>query len=613
MHKLAGTAKPHYHVLSIGYLLLWNALGCLVATGILTSSLSAAENEMTIKRHYAYAGDRRIHYRRAGSGPPLVMLHASPGSSAGLLTLIGQLAKGHTVIAIDSPDYGESGPMGVDRPDMADYANALGPTLDALNLGRVDLYGTHTGGKIALQFAVQSPERVRRLVLDGVGIYTAEERESRIANYTPSLEPQWDGSHLIRTWAMRREMIIYAPWYDRSAQGRRLADLRTPAQLHEMAVDFLRAGAGYWRGYQAAFRYDTKAALKDVSLPTLLVALPGDSLREHLSRLDQVSKTVRVAPSVIDSLADHILQLLADDPLADAPPPPPVTPQAGVVRRDYVDASVGQLLMRRVGGHGKRPVVLLHSSPTSSKGLEPLLLDLGADRPAVTFDNPGNGDSAPLPGKPEIRDLAKVIVQVIGSLGFEDYDLYGTHTGALIAMEVAIADQSRVRHLILDGVTMFSEAETRDLLSNHVQPMRISWDGSQLLWAWNFLRDGLLWWPWYDRTAQGARVGFELPNPEALHERLVEFIKGGTTYHLNTRAAFAYPTRERLPLLSMPVFHCATETDMLAPGLAEAGRVTRNAKTRIIPGRGSPEDAAETVELYRRFLADQSLPGEQVM
>ena len=110
-----------------------------------------------------------------------------------------------------------------------------------LDLDRVHLYGSHTGGKIALEFGVRYPERVTGVFLDGIGLYTPEERASRIANYTPSLEPQWDGSHLTRTWAMRREMQIFSPWYERTAEARMAINIRSPEELHDAAVDFLRA------------------------------------------------------------------------------------------------------------------------------------------------------------------------------------------------------------------------------------------------------------------------------------------------------------------------------------------------------------------------------------
>lgn len=111
-----------------------------------------------IQRAYATTpSGRRIHYRRGGSGAPLVLLHASRGSSRTLEPVMETLAERHTVIAIDTPGYGESEPLAVERPSIADYRAALEETLDALNLTRIDLYGAHTGAKIALDLAVEKP------------------------------------------------------------------------------------------------------------------------------------------------------------------------------------------------------------------------------------------------------------------------------------------------------------------------------------------------------------------------------------------------------------------------------------------------------------------------
>ena len=235
------------------------------------------------------------------------------------------------------------------------------------------------------------------------------------------------------------------------------------------------------------------------------------------------------------------------------------------------------------------------------------MLQLGSDRPVVTFDNPGNGDSAPLPGTPEIWDTAAVLLEGIRGVGIEEYDLYGTHTGALAAMEVAIADPEGVQHLILDGITLFSPEQTQDYLDNYVQPMPVRWDGTQLLWAWNFLRDQSLFWPWYNRTTEGTRSGAGAGNAKRLHSSVVELLKGGTTYHLNYRAAFAYPTRERLPKLSVPTLICASETDPLREGMDEARQLAPDALVRVTPGRSTPEKAAVTLGLYRSFMADEPL------
>ena len=571
---------------------------------------SAEQTAVTeIKKHYAYAGERRIHYRRAGSGPPLVLLHASPGSSYGLESITRALAGQHTVIAMDTPGYGESTGLGLEQPEIDDYAKALVRTLDALNLDRVDLYGSHTGAAIALDFAYREPARVRRLVLDGVPMYTPEETADHLANYTPSLAPVSDGTHLIRGWAMRRNMFIFSPWYDNSVKARRIAEIPSAEAQQGMMIDFLRAGPEYYKGYGAAFRYQSLETLPDVTVPTLLDALPNDSLRKHIERSGDLQANVTIgdaSPDSIDPRGDlvgRILAFLAGDALPGAPPPVPVVPEPGVIRRDYVDTSVGQLLIRSSGTGNGRPFVMLHASPSSSAGLEPLVVAMANDRRVVTFDNPGNGDSAALAGVPEIWDSAVILGEGIDALGYEHYDLYGTHTGALLAMEVAIQRPKQVHRLILDGVTLFSETETADYLANYVRPLKVGDDGGHLIWAWNFLRDQALWWPWYNRTVSGSRMAGAAP-PERLQASFVEFIKGGTTYHLNYRAAFAYPTRNRLPMIKTPTLVGTTATDVLRAGNDEADSLLADSEVAIFPGRATQEKMAATVQMFSEFLAD---------
>lgn len=577
------------------HVILFAPLGSAIAAG-------HEDNAMTITRHYVYAGDRRIHYRRAGSGPPLVIVHPSPGSSFGVIDRIQRHSANHTVIALDTPGYGESEALTLERPTLTDYAQALVEALDALGLPQTDLYGAHTGAGIALETAHRFPDRVRRVVLDGLPVFTDAERQDYLDNYTPSLAPRWDGSHLITTWAMRRDMYVFAPWYERTRDARRKRDLPSADALHDVTVDFLRAGHGYWKGYHAIFRSDPTPALTEIRRPTLLLSRPTDALVGHLTRLDNVSAsvTLEVKAEDADGLAARFLA--RGRALPDAGPAPAVTPSADQVRRSYVEVDAGQILMRRVGPTSGRPLVLFHASPASSLGMESLMLAFAGERPVFTFDNPGNGDSAPLEGSPDLTDTATALVQAVRAAGIDDYDLYGTHTGAMIAMEAAIADPDSVRHLILDGITIFSDEFTQELLTEYVEPLETHIDGRHMIWAWNFLRDVGLWWPHYNRTIAGAEGRGGVGSPEGMHRGVVEFLKGGRTFHHNYQAAFAYPTAERLPLVKTPMLICASKTDPLRNALEPAKKIVPNAMVELTNGRGDPA----TLELYRRFMGSVS-------
>ncbi len=226
-----------------------------------------------------------------------------------------ELASVRSVWAIDTPGYGMSDPLPIPEPTAGDYADALAATIEAIGLHAADVYGAHTGAKIVLELAVRRPDLVRRLVLDGLGLYTPEERTELLDRYTPPLEPELSGDHLLRYWHMQRDMHTYWPWYRYEPSARMKRDLPDPPSLHRQVVDFLMAGEGYWKGYRAAFSHDTERALAEVSVPTLIVAWSKDPLRAHLDRFDP-SHWVRIeAPSSdghpVSALARSIVEFLS--------------------------------------------------------------------------------------------------------------------------------------------------------------------------------------------------------------------------------------------------------------------------------------------------------------
>ena len=567
---------------------------------------------MGISRHYAYAGDRRVHYRRSGSGPPLVLIHPAPGSSFGLEATMRALGEGHTLIAPDTPGAGESEALATADPTCEDYSSALAETLRALGCSRVDLYGSHTGATLALDFSVRFPEMVHRVVLNSLAIYHAEERADLLSHYTPPLEPDWAGSHLVRAWSMRQDMLLFWPWYRRSPSTRRAADMPTPEVLHDKVLDMLRAGTGYASVYRAGFRYKAAKAIREVTAPTLLTAAPDDPLADHLERLGETPESVtfgRRSGSERNELASTINEFLGDGVLPDAPVPPPVSFRAGTVRKDYAQTSVGQVMLRHTGEAG-RPLVLLQASPPgSSAGHDPLMLAMAQDRRCLTLDTPGNGDSAAVGGEPSMTDLAGVLAEALDDVGFEEYDVYGAHTGAVLGMELAITRPQRVRRLILDGIPLYDADVTQDFVDNYQPPMDIKWDGSHLVWAWNYLRDVSLWWPFYRREAATTRSG-TFPSVGNIHHSFVEFLKGAKTYHHNFLALWRYETAERLPEIKAPTLVCARPGDPWIVHLKKAAQLVPEAQIQEIEELGTPIHERyldlwappATLDVFRAFL-----------
>lgn len=273
-----------------------------------------------------------------------------------------------------------------------------------------------------------------------------------------------------------------------------------------------------------------------------------------------------------------------------------------MIRRGFVDIPGDrQVHYRTAGSGGPRPLVILHPSPGSAKMMEPLIEAYAETREVLGLDTLGNGDSSP-PGHPapDIAWFTAAHMAAIDALGIGEFDLHGGHTGATIACEIAIAWPDRVRHLILDGVSNFTAEQRADMLANHAPPLTIQPDAGHLLWVWNFVRDGFLFWPWYKRDKEHLR-GIEMPTTDSLHDKFVEVIKAARTFHLSYNAAIAYEKMDRLGLITVPTLLTCARNDMLLVYMDEIAALMPGAETYVSPGlRGAARD--ETMARFTGFL-----------
>ena len=111
-------------------------------------------------------GGTRIAYTRAGSGPPLVLLHGAPADSRTWQWMLPVLARDHAVIAWDAPGFGESSDID-DTWRAAQFADALAAFIAELGLERPHLVGHSFGTMIALSLIQRHPAGPGGLVLIG--------------------------------------------------------------------------------------------------------------------------------------------------------------------------------------------------------------------------------------------------------------------------------------------------------------------------------------------------------------------------------------------------------------------------------------------------------------
>ena len=243
--------------------------------------------KIEIQRNFVRIDEGQVHYRAVGSleskSRALVMIHASPASAYSLQPLIRALAlRGRIPIyAPDTLGNGDSCKPDTNAPDISYYADALVRQLDALGINEVDIYGTHTGGSIAMELTIQHPTRVRRLIIDGIGLYSEEEKIDMLENYAPEVKPDLMGSQFNWAWHFVRDQNFFFPWYKRVPEHQRNIGMSDPGRTHDTVVEVLKSITTYHHAYRAAFRYPKKERLRLIKNPILMIYEAHDPLYKY--------------------------------------------------------------------------------------------------------------------------------------------------------------------------------------------------------------------------------------------------------------------------------------------------------------------------------------------
>ncbi|SJZ96773.1 Pimeloyl-ACP methyl ester carboxylesterase [Chitinophaga eiseniae] len=130
-----------------------------------TTSTSDAQTVKPAETGYASTNGIKTYYEVYGEGTPLVLLHGAYmtiGLNWG--RLIPELSKNRKVIAVELQGHGHTEYS--DRAlSLATLASDVAGVLDHLKIDSADVAGYSFGGKVAYEFAIQNPERLRKLVI----------------------------------------------------------------------------------------------------------------------------------------------------------------------------------------------------------------------------------------------------------------------------------------------------------------------------------------------------------------------------------------------------------------------------------------------------------------
>ena len=234
-------------------------------------------------------GETRLFLRRAGNGPPLLLLHGFPQTHRMWRRVAPVLARRFTVVCPDLRGYGDSG-----CPDSDDahapyakraMARDMVTLMEQLGFSRFALAGHDRGGRVAYRLALDHPERVSRLaVLDVLPTGTVWERADvrfALAYWPWSMlaQPAPLPELLLRTGAAAVVDSALDGWgpepeaFEPAVRAAYAVPLRDPVHAHAVCEEY-RAAATLDREHDAADR----GAGRRIECPVLALWSAGGPL-----------------------------------------------------------------------------------------------------------------------------------------------------------------------------------------------------------------------------------------------------------------------------------------------------------------------------------------------
>lgn len=244
----------------------------------------------------------RIAYERAGSGPPLVLLHGYVGDGpATWRRQFEGLCGEFTVVAWDAPGAGGSS----DPPEsfgMAGYADCLAGFVGRLGLERPHVAGLSFGGALALEFHRRHPAIPRTLTL-----------VSAYAGWGGSLPPDVADQRL-------RQALMLADLPPDAFAGTLLPTMfseAAPEDVDEFGASMLAFHPAGFRAMARASAEDLRGALPHINVPTLLVYGDKD-VRASLTVAEDLRAAIPGSALVVLPGAGHACNIEAPEAFNNA-------------------------------------------------------------------------------------------------------------------------------------------------------------------------------------------------------------------------------------------------------------------------------------------------------
>jgi pimeloyl-ACP methyl ester carboxylesterase len=265
------------------------------------------------------------------------------------------------------------------------------------------------------------------------------------------------------------------------------------------------------------------------------------------------------------------------------------------IRKAYADTPDGQVHYRAAGPQDGPGVVLIHWTPLSSRMYAPLIETLAGQGFRVCApDLLGYGRSDPRPERWSFADWARTCRIAGEAAGIRKAHVVGGHTGACVAVELAVEHHDFVSTVALDGCPFLTTELAAVFAKMAVTPRPSPQaDGSHERLAWAAAAGALHHLiPGFVADAVGI---------ERVWPVMIDYLE--TDFVSSAPLSAAYDVAVRLPKIGQPILLLGAAQDTLAASFAQARKIRPDADHFFFPGH-HPVHFPEEAEAYAAVLRD---------
>lgn len=242
----------------------------------------------------------RLYYELEGGGPGAVLIHEGITDSGMWDDQFGVLPDRYRALRYDVRGYGRSSIPGGPYSLVDD----LRELIDQVSIERAVLVGASMGGRIAIDFALTSPERVVGLVLVGPGLSGYEWSDAVKAAGEEEEEALEQGD------LERAVEVNLRTWVDGPKRGPDEVDPVVRRRVHEMQLQAFRVQVPAYESDPApgpgdALDPPAVERLQEIRVPTLVVVGGGDQ-PDILEICDRLEAGIDGARKVVIPVAAHV-------------------------------------------------------------------------------------------------------------------------------------------------------------------------------------------------------------------------------------------------------------------------------------------------------------------